>query len=233
MLLFDVLTLFPGIFRGFLTESLIGRAITQKLLKVELVDFRKYGLGRYRQVDDEPYGGGPGMLLRIEPVARALKARKEFYQTSNTKVNTVLLSPQGQPFTQETARIWSRSSNVKILLCGRYEGFDERIRSLVDIEISGGDYVCLGGEVVAMTLIETVSRLVPGMLGNSYSTECESFSENLLEYPQYTRPADFQGMKVPKPLLSGNHDQIEKWRHAKALQRTRERRPDLATRLSE
>ena len=233
MLRFDVLTLFPEIFSGFLTESLIGRAIEGNLLEVELINFREYGLGRHKQVDDEPYGGGPGMVLRVEPITRALEARWEHHQARNTKARIVLLSPQGTPFAQETARGWSRCDEALILICGRYEGFDERIRSLVDEEISGGDFVSLGGEVVAMTVIETVSRLIPRMLGNPDSPGKESFSGNLLEYPQYTRPAEFQGMKVPEALLSGNHGQIEEWRQTQALQRTRERRPDLATRSSE
>ena len=233
MFRFDVLTLFPEIFSGFLTESLIGRAIEGNLLEVELINFREYGLGRHKQVDDEPYGGGPGMVLRVEPIARALEVRREHHKSRNTEARTVLLSPQGTPFVQETARGWSRCDEALILICGRYEGFDERIRSLVDEEISGGDFVCLGGEVVAMTVIETVSRLIPGMLGNPNSPGRESFSGTLLEYPQYTRPVEFQGMKVPEALLSGNHGQIEEWRQTQALQRTRERRPDLATRSSE
>ena len=173
------------------------------------------------------------MVLRVEPIARALEARREHHQARNMIARTVLLSPQGTTFVQETARDWSRCDEAMILICGRYEGFDERIRSLVDEEISGGDFVCLGGEVVAMTVIETVSRLIPGMLGNPDSPGRESFSGTLLEYPQYTRPAEFQGMKVPEALLSGNHGQIEEWRQTQALQRTRKRRPDLATRSSE
>ena len=224
---FDVLTLFPKIFSSFLEESLIKKSIEQQYLKVDLVNYRRHGRGKHLQVDDTPYGGGPGMLLRIEPIAETLEEQKKKNHAAGLETHTVLLTPQGQPFTQAKAKQLSRCKAVLTLICGRYEGFDERIRSLVDEEISGGDFICLGGEVIAMTMIETISRLVPNILGNQESTERESFTQSLLEYPQYTRPANYEGMDVPKELLSGNHKVITEWREEQALVRTKKRRPDL------
>ena len=227
MLHFDVLTLFPKIFSSFLEESLIKKSIEQQYLKVDLVNYRRHGRGKHLQVDDTPYGGGPGMLLRIEPIAETLEEQKKKNHAAGLETHTVLLTPQGQPFTQAKAKQLSRCKAVLTLICGRYEGFDERIRSLVDEEISGGDFICLGGEVIAMTMIETISRLVPNILGNQESTERESFTQSLLEYPQYTRTASYEGMDVPKELLSGNHKVITEWREEQALVRTKKRRPDL------
>ena len=227
MLHFDVLTLFPKIFSSFLEESLIKKSIEQQYLKVDLVNYRRHGHGKHLQVDDTPYGGGPGMLLRVEPIAQTLAEQKKNHHAAGLETHTVLLTPQGQPFTQAKAKQLSRCKAVLTLICGRYEGFDERIRSLVDEEISGGDFICLGGEVIAMTMIETISRLVPNILGNQESTERESFTQSLLEYPQYTRPASYEGMDVPKELLSGNHKVITEWREEQALVRTKKRRPDL------
>ncbi|MFL2738240.1 MAG: tRNA (guanosine(37)-N1)-methyltransferase TrmD [Proteobacteria bacterium] len=227
MLHIDVLTLFPKIFSSFLEESLIKKSIEQQYLKVDLVNYRRHGRGKHLQVDDTPYGGGPGMLLRIEPIAETLEEQKKKNHAAGLETHTVLLTPQGQPFTQAKAKQLSRCKAVLTLICGRYEGFDERIRSLVDEEISGGDFICLGGEVIAMTMIETISRLVPNILGNQESTERESFTQSLLEYPQYTRPASYEGMDVPKELLSGNHKVITEWREEQALVRTKKRRPDL------
>ena len=227
MLHIDVLTLFPKIFSSFLEESLIKKSIEQQYLKVDLVNYRRNGRGKHLQVDDTPYGGGPGMLLRIEPIAETLEEQKKKNHAAGLETHTVLLTPQGQPFTQAKAKQLSRCKAVLTLICGRYEGFDERIRSLVDEEISGGDFICLGGEVIAMTMIETISRLVPNILGNQESTERESFTQSLLEYPQYTRPASYVGMDVPKELLSGNHKVITEWREEQALVRTKKRRPDL------
>ena len=227
MLHFEVLTLFPKIFSSFLEESLIKKSIEQQYLKVDLVNYRRHGRGKHLQVDDTPYGGGPGMLLRIEPIAETLEEQKKKNHAAGLETHTVLLTPQGQPFTQAKAKQLSRCKAVLTLICGRYEGFDERIRSLVDEEISGGDFICLGGEVIAMTMIETISRLVPNILGNQESTERESFTQSLLEYPQYTRPASYEGMDVPKELLSGNHKVITEWREEQALVRTKKRRPDL------
>ena len=167
------------------------------------------------------------MILRIEPVALTLEEQKNFYQSQGRETHTILVSPQGQPFTQKKAKELSQNNSVLTLVCGRYEGFDERIRSLVDEEISGGDFVCMGGEVITMAIIESVSRLLPGFLGNQESSEQESFSQSLLEYPQYTRPASYAGMDVPEELLSGNHKKIAQWRQQQAFSRTKKRRPDL------
>ena len=227
MLRFEVLTLFSGIFSSFLEEGLIKRAIEKKYLNVNLVNFRKHGLGKHLQVDDTPYGGGPGMVLRVEPIAKTLKEQKEFHRKSGRETHTILVTPQGRPFSQDKARELSRKKAVLTLICGRYEGFDERLRCLVDEEISGGDFICLGGEVIAMTMIESISRLVPDILGNKESTEHESFMLPQLEFPQYTRPASFEGMEVPEELKSGNHKIIAQWREEQALERTKNRRPDL------
>jgi tRNA (guanine37-N1)-methyltransferase len=167
------------------------------------------------------------MVLRVEPIAQALAEQKALHHAAGRETHTVLVTPQGQPFTQAKAKQLSQRDAVLTLICGRYEGFDERIRSLVDEEISGGDFICLGGEVIAMTIIEAVSRLVPNILGNQESAEQESFSQSLLEYPQYTRPASYEGMEVPEELISGNHKKIAEWREEQALLRTKKRRPDL------
>ena len=221
MLHFEVLTLFPDIFTSFLEESLIKRAIEKQYLNVSLVNFRKHGHGKHLQVDDTPYGGGPGMVLRIEPIAQTLKEQKEFHRSSGRETHTILVTPQGRPFSQEKARELSGKKAV------RYEGFDERLRCLVDEEISGGDFICMGGEVITMTMIETISRLIPDVLGNQESAVHESFTQPMLEFPQYTRPASFEGMEVPEELKSGNHKIIAQWREEQALERTKNRRPDL------
>ncbi len=227
MLRFEVLTLFPEIFSSFLEESLIKRALEKRLLSISLANFRKHGLGKHLQVDDSPYGGGPGMILRIEPLVLTLEEKKDFHQSQGRETHTILVSPQGQPFTQKKAKELSQKNSVLTLICGRYEGFDERIRSIVDEEISGGDFVCMGGEVISMAIIESVSRLRSGFLGNQESSVNESFSKSMLEYPQYTRPASYAGMDVPKVLLSGDHEKIDAWRQKQALSRTKKRRPDL------
>lgn len=227
MLRLDILTLFPQLFGPFLAEGLLGKAIREQQVAVHLCDFREYGLGRHKQVDDEPYGGGPGMVLRVEPIWQALHDRERHHRNAGRSVRILLLTPQGTPFRQATARALSRSEDALILICGRYEGFDERIRSLVDEEISGGDFICFGGEVVAMTMIEAITRLLPGVLGNAESSQEESFSEARLEHPQYTRPPLFEGMAVPEVLLSGHHGKIAEWRRTQAQERTAQRRPDL------
>ena len=227
MLRLDILTLFPQLFGPFLGEGLLGKAIREQHVAVHLCDFREYGLGKHKQVDDEPYGGGPGMVLRIEPIWQALHDREAHHRSEGRSVRKLLLTPQGNPFRQSTARELSQSEDALILICGRYEGFDERIRSLVDEEISGGDFICFGGEVIAMTMIEAITRLLPGVLGNAESSTQESFSESRLEHPQYTRPSLFEGMAVPEVLLSGNHGQIAEWRRTQAQERTAQRRPDL------
>ena len=227
MLHFEILTLFSGIFSSFLGESLIKKAIEKKYLNVSLVNFRKHGCGKHLQVDASPYGGGPGMVLRVDPIAKTLKELKEHHHGSGRETHTILITPQGRPFSQEKARELSRKKAVLILICGRYEGFDERLRYFVDEEISGGDFICMGGEVIAMTMIESISRLVPEILGNQESIENESFMLPLLEFPQYTRPASFEGMEVPEELKSGNQKIISQWREEQALERTKKRRPDL------
>ena len=227
MLHFEVLSLFPEIFSSYLEESIINRAIQQRNLQVDLINFRSHGRGKHLRVDDAPYGGGPGMVLRVEPIAQALAEQKKFHHAAGRETHTVLVTPQGEPFIQEKAKQLSQRKAVLTLICGRYEGFDERIRSLVDEEISGGDFICLGGEVIAMMMIEAVSRLAPNILGNQESKDQESFSQSLLEYPQYTRPASYEGMNVPEELISGNHKKIAKWREGQALLRTKKRRPDL------
>jgi len=227
MLHFEVLTLFPRMFSSFLEESLINRAIKQHKLRISLVNFRKNGLGKQLKVDDTPYGGGPGMLLRVEPIAITLKQQNEIHLAAGKKTHSILVTPQGKKFDQKKAKELSNKEAVLTLICGRYEGFDERIRNLVDEEISGGDFICLGGEVIAMSIIEATSRLTPNFLGNRDSVRQESFSQSFLEFPQYTKPASFEGMEVPKELLSGNHKKIAHWRQEKAFKKTKKQRPDL------
>ncbi len=224
---FEILTLFPEMFSSFLEESLIRQAIEKQLIHINLYNFRQHGLGKHKQVDGAPYGGGPGMVLKVEPVYNALQNRKAAYQAQNQEIHTILLTPQGVPFSQKKAWELHQLEAPLVMICGRYEGFDERIRSYADEEISGGDFVCLGGEVVAMMMIEVISRLIPGVLGNQLSSEEESFSTSMLEYPQYTRPMTFDNNTVPEVLLSGHHQKIAEWRKEQALKRTTERRPDL------
>ena len=224
-MIIDILTLFPKMFDGFLTESLISRAIKNRLIKIKIWDLRKFSRDKHQTVDDRPYGGGPGMVLRIDIVARALQNLKKL-QTKNYKLKTILLTPQGKTFNQRKALSLSRLSNL-ILICGHYEGFDERIRRLVDLEISIGDFVLTGGEIPAQTVIDAVVRLIPGVVGKEESLKEESFSQNLLEYPQYTRPENFRGQKVPSVLLSGDHQKIAAWRKNQSLKKTHQQRPDL------
>jgi tRNA (guanine37-N1)-methyltransferase len=228
----EVLTLFPGIVAPFLAEGLLGRASAEGLVELEPVDLRGFGLGRHRQVDDVPYGGGAGMVLRPEPLFAAVRARQAANAERGMGLHRVLLTPQGRPFDQRLAEALleriSAGRQTLLLLCGRYEGFDERIRlGACDEEISGGDFVCLGGEAIALAIVEAVVRLIPGVLGNPRSADEESFAGGQLEYPQYTRPPEFEGMAVPEVLLSGNHAEIARWRREQALRRTRSRRPDL------
>ncbi len=217
----DVLTLFPGMFPGPLDESIIKRACESGRLRLGIRDLRDYTHDRHRKVDDRPFGGGPGMLMKPEPLFEAVEDLR------GEKTRVILTSPAGRPFRQEIARELAGEDHL-LLICGNYEGFDERVRvRLVDDEISIGDYVLTNGALPAMVIIDAVTRLLPGVLGDDESSVDESFSESLLEYPQYTRPAEFRGIKVPEVLLSGNHGEIEKWRAAQATQRTAERRPDL------
>jgi tRNA (guanine37-N1)-methyltransferase len=226
----EVLTLFPELFGPFLKEGLIGRAMQNGLLAVETLNFRGHGLGRHRQVDDVPYGGGAGMVLRPEPLFAAVRERREANRARGKDTWVVLLTPQGRPFRQADAAALARRKETLVFVCGRYEGFDERARTLADDELSLGDFVTLGGEAPAMAMIEAVSRLVPGVLGNPESCAEESFAGGRLEYPQYTRPPEFEGLKVPDVLLSGNHGEIARWRKEQARERTALRRPDLTGR---
>lgn len=216
----DVLTLFPSMFAGPLDESIIRRARESDRLELTINNLRNWTHDRHRTVDDEPYGGGPGMLLKPEPVFEAVEA------LARTETHVVLLTPQGQLFKQADARGLSEHAHL-LLICGSYEGYDERIRALAHEELSIGDYVLTNGALAAMVIIDSVTRLLPGVLGDDASSTEESFSEGTLEYPQYTRPAEYKGMKVPEVLLSGHHAEIAKWRRKQSGLRTRERRPDL------
>jgi tRNA (guanine37-N1)-methyltransferase len=217
----DVLTLFPAMFAGPLDESIIMRARKKGLLDLQIHQLRDWTHDRHKTVDDKPFGGGPGMLMKVEPLFEAVESLKR----AGTKV--ILLSPSGRKFTQEIARELSQEKDL-LLVTGHYEGFDERVReSLADDELSIGDYVLTNGALPAMVVIDAVARLLPGVLGDDDSSRDESFSHGLLEYPQYTRPAEFRGMKVPEVLLNGNHAEIEKWRREQAKLRTKASRPDL------
>jgi len=217
----DVLTLFPAMFAGPLDESIIKRARKKGLLDLHVHDLRQWTHDRHKTVDDRPFGGGPGMLMKPEPIFEAVESLRR----EGTKV--ILLSPGGRKFDQQIARELSQQNDL-LFVTGHYEGFDERVRqALADDELSIGDYVLTNGALPAMVVIDAVTRLLPGVLGDDESSRDESFSHGLLEYPQYTRPAEFRGMKAPDVLVSGNHAEIEKWRREQAKQRTKERRPDL------
>lgn len=219
---FDVLTLFPEIFDGYLGQSLLKLAIERGLVDVRLWNFRNWAQGERRNVDDKPYGGGPGMLICCEPVFDCVEAVQA---DAAEPGQLVMLSPQGQRLDQRLVEQLAESPRL-LLLCGRYEGFDERIREgLQPLEVSAGDFIANGGEVPAMLLIDTVIRMIPGVLGDETSSRYDSFSESgLLEYPQYTRPREFRGMQVPDILLSGHHEEIERWRQQQSVKRTLERR---------
>src|SRR5258706_4625672 len=217
----DVLTLFPAMFAGPLDESIIKRARESGLLDLQIHNLRDWAHDRHKTVDDRPFGGGPGMLLKPEPIFEAVE------QLANETTRVVLMSPSGRKFSQEIARELAQARQL-LLVTGHYEGFDERIREhLADDELSIGDYVLTNGALPAMVVVDAVARLIPGVLGDDESADEESFSRGLLEYPQYTRPAEFRGMKVPDVLLSGNHAEIARWRAEQAHLRTQERRPDL------
>ena len=213
-----VLTIFPEALDGFLGASILGKARSRGHVEVERVDIRDFARDKHRSTDDTPYGGGAGMVMLAEPVVLALE--------SIEVERRILLSPQGRPLDQEAVEDLAAVSSIA-LVCGRYEGFDERIRGFVDDEISVGDYVLNGGEVAAMVVIDAVSRFVPGVLGNPASLRTESHADLLLEHPQFTRPASFRGVEVPEVLLSGNHAEVDRWRRRQAMLRTRARRPDL------
>ena len=217
----DVLTLFPAMFAGPLDESIVKRARDSGLLDLKVHNLRDYAHDRHKTVDDRPFGGGPGMLLKPEPLFEAIA------DIAREQTRVILLSPAGRTFSQAIARELAQLDDL-LLISGHYEGFDERVRQeLADDELSIGDYVLTNGALPAMVIVDAVTRLLPGALGDDESAHEESFSHGLLEYPQYTRPAEFRGMKVPEVLLSGNHAEIAKWRAEQSRQRTKERRPDL------
>lgn len=225
----DVLTLFPRMFQGPLTESIIGKAIDRDLLKVDVVNFRDYTDNKHLNVDDYPYGGGAGMLLKAQPIFDAIDAINE--KAPETKKRVILLDPAGIPFTQSVAEELAEEEHL-VFICGHYEGYDERIRTLVTDEISLGDYVLTGGELGAMVMIDATVRLLPEVLGNDQSAKTDSHSTGLLEHPQYTRPAEYRGMKVPDVLISGNHKKIKEWQDKESIRRTFERRPDMLDNLA-
>lgn len=219
----DILSLFPEMFKGPLTQSIVGKASEKGLLQIDVTDFRDYTTNKQRHVDDTPYGGGAGMLLQAQPIFDALDAVEE---KNGGLGRVILLDPAGRKFDQKVAEELSKEEHLTFI-CGHYEGYDERIRTKVTDEISLGDFVLTGGELGAMVVIDATVRLLPEVLGNAESAVGDSFSTGLLEYPQYTRPADFRGMKVPEVLTSGNHQKIAEWRNKEALRRTYLRRPDL------
>jgi tRNA (guanine37-N1)-methyltransferase len=215
----NVISMFPGYFAGPLETSIVGRAIEDEILDVEIIDLRQHGLGRHKQLDDAPFGGGPGMVMMVEPLATALAPLES--------TRRVLFTPSGRPMGQPTLDEWAGLQELT-LVCGRFEGVDQRlIDRYIDQEVSLGDYVLAGGEVAAAAAIEGVARLLPGVVGNPSSTEQESFRDGLLEEPVYTRPSVYEDMAVPDVLLSGDHGRIEQWRSEQRLERTKERRPDL------
>ncbi len=225
-----ILTLFPQMFEGIFSESIIKHAISKGVVEIDVVNFRDFAEDKHQVVDDTPYGGGAGMVLKVDVMDKAIIQSKVVSQKSSGKERTILMTPQGKPFDQDKAHELAKLDNI-VLVCGHYEGFDERIREhLVDEEISLGDFVLSGGEIPAMAIADAVVRLIPGALGKDKSAEDETFSidgKRLLEYPQYTRPVEYKGWKVPDVLLSGNHAEIDKWRKEQAIERTKKKRPEL------
>ncbi len=230
-MIFDVLTLFPSVIKAYTGESILKRAIEKGIITVNVYNIRDYTEDKHRQVDDYPYGGGSGMVLKVEPVYNCICQ----INRDGRRRYRILLSPGGRLFTQKVAEEFSQRHEHILLICGRYEGVDERVKNFIDEEVSIGDYVLTGGELPALVIIDAVTRLLPGALGDESSLREESFTTGLLEYPQYTRPVEFMGMKVPEILLSGNHGLIRRWRRKEALRRTLKQRPDLleALELSE
>jgi len=221
---FDIVTIFPSMIEAGLGEGVVSRGVERGLLNVAVHDLRRWTTDRHRTVDDVPYGGGPGMVMKAEPLMRAVS---EIRETRGTPDSVVMLSPQGRTFTQAEAERLGRLEHI-VLLCGRYEGMDERVRDMVATEeISIGDYVLSGGELAALVIVDAVSRLVPGVVGDEQSVAQDSFSRGLLDYPHYTRPAEIAGHRVPDVLLSGHHADVRRWRRKAALVRTLDRRPEL------
>ena len=225
---FDIITIFPRIFESPFSESILKRAQDKELLNINLHDLRKYTLDKHRKTDDYPFGGGVGLIMNVDPIVRAIEAVKE----TRPGARSILLSPGGNAFNQKMAWELSREENL-IFVCGRYEGVDERVLNFVDDAISIGDYVMAGGEIPAMVLIESISRLIPNVVGDESSLVEESFECNRLEYPQYTKPREFRGLKVPDILLSGHHEKIQDWQLKEALKKTAEIRPDLLSKEAE
>ncbi len=215
----DILTLFPKMFDGFINESIIKRAIENKLITINIIDFREFSSLKHKQVDDTPYGGGAGMVLMCEPIVKAIESVKD----DDSLV--ILTTPQGKSYNQSVALDLKNYKHL-IIVCGHYEGYDERIRNFVDLELSIGDYVLTGGEIPAMVICDSVIRLIDGVIKKDSYME-DSFTDNLLDYPTYTKPADFRGLKVPEVLINGNHKLIEEYRKEEQRKRTEERRPDL------
>ncbi|WP_187443537.1 tRNA (guanosine(37)-N1)-methyltransferase TrmD [Rossellomorea aquimaris] len=225
----DVLSLFPSMFEGIFGESILKKAYEKEAVSYNVINFREYADNKHNQVDDYPYGGGAGMVLKPQPIFDAVDALKKEQQS---KPRVILMCPQGERYTQQKAEELAKEEHL-VFICGHYEGYDERIREhVVTDEISIGDYVLTGGELGAMVVIDSVVRLLPGVLGNEDSPIQDSFSSGLLEHPHYTRPSDFRGLKVPDELISGNHRLIDEWREKESLRRTFERRPDLLERYS-
>jgi len=220
----DILTIFPGLFQGFLEESILGGARKRGLLEIRLHDFRTFARDPHHSVDDKPFGGGPGMVLKPEPVSECLDG---ILEGNKRRPRMLLPSPVGKPFSQVLARTWAREEWL-LFLCGRYEGYDERIVGCWDFEeVSLGDFVLMGGEVPVMAMLEAVARLLPGVLGHDLSAHQDSFEKRLLDHPHYTRPRVYRGRAVPEVLLGGDHGAIARWRREESLRRTRARRPDL------
>ncbi|MGJ5672050.1 MAG: tRNA (guanosine(37)-N1)-methyltransferase TrmD [Nostochopsis sp.] len=219
---FDIVTLFPDCFTSILSSGLIGKALSKQIAQVNLINPRNFTTDKHRKVDDEPYGGGVGMLMKPEPIFAAIESLPVL-----PKREVIMMSPQGQTMNQPLLRELAINYEQLVVICGHYEGVDERVLHLVTREVSLGDFILTGGEIPAMALINGVMRLLPGTVGKAESLQSESFEEGLLDYPQYTRPANFRGLKVPDVLLSGNHTEIAKWRLKQQIKRTGDRRPDL------
>lgn len=227
----DILTIFPEMFEGPLSSSLIGKAKDKKILDINCIDIRSFSKDKHKKVDDRPFGGGPGMVMKPEPIYDALvstgvKKRNNTYKNPFKKPLVIYMSPQGHCLDTCLAKHLAKFEHL-VLLCGHYEGIDERASNWIDMEVSIGDYVLTGGEIPAMVLTDCIARMLPGVVQDKLSVEQDSFYNGLLDYPHYTRPAEFKKMKVPAVLLSGNHSDIEKWRKEQALERTKKRRPDL------
>lgn len=222
----EILTLFPRMITGYAAESILGKAADKKLIQITATDIREFAPGKHRVTDDSPYGGGAGMVMKAEPLVAAIIAAREKLPAAPV----ILLSPRGKTFTQSKARELVSKGSV-ILVCGRYEGIDERAMKVIDEELSIGDFVLTGGELGALIVVDAIARLVPGVLGNAESAVTESFESGLLEHPQYTKPQEFEACSVPEVLLSGDHARIERWRRWHALKLTQERRPDLFEKL--